>query len=55
LRQHSVLRAAGITAGVGFGMLVAVIAAVWLYLPSKSEMEALRAERARSCRPRSRT
>jgi hypothetical protein len=46
LRQHSVLRAAGITAGCSFGILAAVIAAAWFYLPSKSEMESLRAERA---------
>ncbi len=46
LRQHSLLRAAGITAGCSFGILAAVIVAVWFYLPSKSEMDALRTERA---------
>jgi hypothetical protein len=46
LRQHSVLRVASITAGCSFGIIAAVIAAAWFYLPSKSEMEALRAERA---------
>jgi hypothetical protein len=46
LRQHSMLRAAGITAGCSFGILAAMIAAAWFYLPSKSEMEALRTERA---------
>jgi len=46
LHQHSLLRVAGITAGCSFGFLAAVIAAAWFYLPSKSEMEALRTERA---------
>jgi G3E family GTPase len=46
LRQHSVLRAAGITAGGSFGIVAALIVAAWFYLPSKSEMESLRTERA---------
>jgi len=46
LRQQSLLRAAGITAGCSFGILAAVIVAVWFYLPKKSEMDALRLERA---------
>jgi G3E family GTPase len=46
MRQHSLMRAAGITAGCSFGILAAVIAAAWFYLPSKSEMESLRTERA---------
>jgi hypothetical protein len=45
LRRQNTLRVAGVTAGCSFGILAAVIAAVWLYLPSKSEMESLRAER----------
>lgn len=45
LRRQSTLRAAGVTAGCSFGILAAVLAAVWLYLPSKSEMESLRTER----------
>lgn len=45
LRRQSTLRVAGVTAGCSFGILAAVIAAVSLYLPSKSEMESLRAER----------
>jgi hypothetical protein len=45
LRQYSVVRAAGIAAGCSFGIIAAVIAVVWFYLPSKSEMESLRAER----------
>jgi hypothetical protein len=45
LRRQSTLRVAGITAGCSFGILAAVIAAVSLYLPSKSEMESLRTER----------
>jgi hypothetical protein len=44
LRRQSTLRVAGVTAGCSFGILAAVIAAAWLYLPSKSEMESLRAE-----------
>jgi hypothetical protein len=55
LRQQSVLRAAGITAGCSFGMLAAVIVAAWFYLPSKSEMDALRTERAQLKSPRSRS
>jgi len=46
LRQHSVLHAAGIAVGGGFGIVAALIVAAWFYLPSKSEMESLRAERA---------
>ena len=46
LHQQSVLRAAGITAGGAFGIVAALIVAAWFYLPSKSEMEALRVERA---------
>jgi hypothetical protein len=46
LRRQSTLRATGVTAGCSFGILAAVIAAVWFYLPSKSEMESLRSERA---------
>jgi hypothetical protein len=45
LRRQSTLRVAGVTAGCSFGILAAVIAAAWLYLPSKSEMESLRTER----------
>lgn len=45
LRQHSLLHAAGITAGGSFGIVAALIVAAWFYLPSKSEMAALRAER----------
>jgi hypothetical protein len=45
LRRQSTLRVAGVTAGCSFGIVAAVIAAVSLYLPSKSEMESLRAER----------
>jgi hypothetical protein len=45
LRRQSTLRVAGVTAGCSFGILAAVIAAVSLYLPSKSEMESLRTER----------
>ena len=45
LRRQSTLRVAGVTAGCSFGILAAVIAAAWLYLPSKSEMESLRRER----------
>ncbi len=47
MRRHSLLRAAGITAGCSFGILAAVIATAWFYLPSKSETESLRAERAK--------
>ncbi len=46
MRRHSLLRAAGITAGCSFGILAAVIAAAGFYVPSKSEIEALRTERA---------
>jgi hypothetical protein len=46
LRQNSVLRAAGIAAGGSFGIVAALIVAAWFYLPSKSEMESLRTERA---------
>jgi hypothetical protein len=45
LRRQSTLRVAGVTAGCSFGIVAAVIAAVSLYLPSKSEMESLRTER----------
>jgi hypothetical protein len=45
LRQHSVLHAAGIAAGGSFGIVAALIVAAWFHLPSKSEMEVLRAER----------
>jgi hypothetical protein len=45
LRRQSTLRVAGVRAGCSFGILAAVIAAVSLYLPSKSEMESLRTER----------
>ncbi|SRR6266404_467933 len=45
LRRQSTLRVAGVTAGCSFGIFAAVIAAAWLYLPSKSEMESLRTER----------
>ena len=45
LRRQSTLRVAGVAAGCSFGILAAVIAAVSLYLPSKSEMESLRTER----------
>jgi len=45
LRRQSTLRVAGVTAGCSFGIVAAVIAAVSLYLPSKSEMESLRMER----------
>jgi hypothetical protein len=34
-----------LAAGCSFGIVAAVIGAVWLYLPSKSEMESLRTER----------
>jgi hypothetical protein len=43
LRRQSTLRVAGVTAGCSFGILAAVIAAVSLYLPSKSEMDSLQA------------
>jgi hypothetical protein len=46
LTRHSVLRMTGIAAGCSFGVLAAVIAAVVFYLPSRSEMDALRLERA---------
>lgn len=46
LRQHSVLRVAGLAADCGFRVLVAVLVAVGFYLPSPSEMAALRTERA---------
>ena len=46
LRQNSVLHAAGIAAGGSFGIVAALIVAAWFYLPSKSEMESLRTERA---------
>jgi hypothetical protein len=46
LSRHNLLRPAGIAAGCSFGVLAAVIAAVVFYLPSKSEMDALRTERA---------
>ena len=45
LRRQSTLRVAGVTAGCSFGILAAVIAAMSVYLPSKSEMESLRTER----------
>jgi len=45
LSRHNLLQTTGIAAGCSFGVLAAVIAAMWFYLPSKSEMEALRTER----------
>jgi len=46
LTRHNLLRTTGIAAGCSFGVLAAVIAAVVFYLPSRSEMDALRLERA---------
>jgi len=46
LSRHNLLRTTGIAAGCSFGVLAAVIAAVGFYVPSKSEMESLRTERA---------
>ncbi len=46
MRKHSLLRAGVITAASSLGIIAAVMIALAFYLPSKSEMEALRTERA---------